>query len=147
MLRNRNRGRCPRFDTFPGAPDGSPSSRVSPTVLIPFYIHRAPSKRSPHPSMRGGARKPGIVTENPQKNTYIGEKTRQKSLKIFNNTVTNLSLTFHSAGWRNDRWGEVMVVVRVRDQRASTSLISISGLSEPCRAKVRFSKYPIFDHT
>jgi len=37
------------------------------------------------------------------------------------------------------------VVVRDRDQPASTSLISIPALSEPCRAKLGFWKYSFFE--
>jgi hypothetical protein len=54
------------------------------------------------------------------------------------NKITNCFLTFHSAGWPNERWDEVMVVVRDRDQHASTSLISIPALSEP---KSEFRKW------
>jgi len=77
---------------------------------------------------------------NEQKITYIGEKIRHKSLKINNKTITNFFLTFQSAGWPNERWDEEEVVVRDKDQHASTSLISIPALSEPCRAKVGFSE-------
>ena len=49
------------FNTVRDAPAGSPLSRVASIVLIPSHIHPTrptPSKRSPHPSRRGGARKP-----------------------------------------------------------------------------------------
>ena len=39
------------------------------------------------------------------------------------------------------------MVVRDRDQHASTSLISIPVLSEPCGAKVGFSESSFFDDT
>ena len=64
----------------------------------------------------GRGSKTSMVPKNSQKNTYIGEKTHQKCWKISNNMLTNLFLTFHSAGWPNERWSEVMVVVWVRDQ-------------------------------
>jgi len=33
------------------APGGSPSSRASPSIIVPLYIPSAPSKRSPQPLM------------------------------------------------------------------------------------------------
>jgi len=38
--------------------------------------------------MRVGGSKTGMVRENQRKITYIGEKTRQKELKIINKTLT-----------------------------------------------------------
>jgi len=139
VLRNRNCKGYRHFDTLRDAPDGSPSSRVSPTMLVPFRIHPGHSKRSPHPSMRGADLKAGLVRLNVQKNTYIGEKTSQKWLKINNMTLTNLFLRFHGAGWPNERWVEVVVVVSIRDQYVAASLISIPVLSEP-----KPSQSPIF---
>ena len=53
--KNRNRGRCCYFNTVRDAPAGSPLSRVSTIMLVPSHIRPNPSKRSPHPSVRGGA--------------------------------------------------------------------------------------------
>ena len=54
---NINRGRCCHFNTVCDAPAGSPLLRVSPIILAPSHIRPTPSKRGPHPSMRGGAQK------------------------------------------------------------------------------------------
>jgi len=45
--------------------------------------------------MRGGS-KTGMVRVNEEKITYIGEKTRQKCLKIINKSLTNFFLRFQS---------------------------------------------------
>jgi hypothetical protein len=72
-----------------------------------------------------------LVPENDQKMTYIGEKTRQKCLKIFNKTLTDFSFDIPRRGMTKREVGGVVVVVRDRDQHASTLLISIPALSEP----------------
>ena len=76
---------------------------------------------------------------NEQKITYIGEKIRQKCLKINNKTITKFLFDILQRG----RWNEGVVVDK--DQCTSTSLISIPALSELCRAKVGFSEYSFFD--
>ena len=135
MLQNRNRGRCRRFDTFRDAPRGSPSSRVSHIVLAPFHICSAPSKRSPHPSMRGGGSKTCMIRVNEQKITYIGGKTKQfvlyasqKWLKMNNITLKNCFSTFHGTGWPKKEVGiGAKVVVLVRDRSTRINVVDLNS--------------------
>ena len=72
-----------------------------------------------------------MVRVNDRKITYIGEKTRQKCLKIINKTLTDFFFDVPQRGMTKREVEELVVVVRDGDQHASMSLISISALSEP----------------
>ena len=93
------------FNTVRDAPAGSPFSRVSPIILIPSHIRPTlptPSKRSPHPSRRGGARKPEEFAQMNKKSPIWVEKHVKNSKKI--SSLTNSFFDILQRGWASEGW-------------------------------------------